>query len=358
MKRNGEPVKQHSSPGSPGEKIRRGALISRRILWVVLFLAVLFVFDRGLFFLVHGFEKDFYKTRGLRSIFWKKRDFNKHFLELPKGTYSTLIMGSSRTHQGIHPQYFAGQLKENAFKVAKAKARIKFNYYFYHEYKKVAGVPKVLIYGLDYFMFRKRSNAAFMDVVTGKNSGHAGYKKGPLLLVSNKETIDLFFNDVLEKISKRFARTLSPHRVTFKVIDPFIGYGGKEPLDKGNPGRFDRFDYEPYPGEEGIYFTRLLEDLHADGVTVILVYLPDYIGTYESNAQRERFRGDIRKLTGGYSNVFIYDYNHPDRFSLEKEEYFCDGGYGKTNSHLSITGGRVFNRRFLKDIKKYYQKGK
>lgn len=323
----------------------------------LLFVLLLFLFDRGLFFLGHGLEKSYYGKKNLMGIFFQKRDFNKKFLNLPKGTYNTLILGSSRTHRGIHPFYIHRRLKQKAFKIAKAKVRLKFNYYFYQQYKERAGVPKVVIYGLDYFMFKLESHPYFLQFVEPESGGEnpkKNYNGGLSLLVSNKEKIDSLINTVLEQWNESLNPAASGGG-SFNVIDPFIGYRKQEPIKSRKRRRFKRFDYEGYPGVEGEYFSKLLDQWQKDGVKVALVHLPDYIGTHQSNHHYDRFKKEIRTLTAAYKNVSIFDYNHPEQFSLKKDAYFLDGGYGKTNSHLSLSGARVFHRKFLKDLKKLYK---
>jgi hypothetical protein len=331
------------------------------LLGFLIFLGLVFAFDRGLFFLFRTLEANVYKKKSLNKIFIQRRDFNKQFLRLPEGTYSTLIMGSSRTHRGIHPYYFYKRLKQKAFKIAKAKIRLKFNYYFYKEYKKYAGIPRVVVYGLDYFMFRLKSHPFFMNAVSaeGEDAEPPPYADGLLLLLSNKAHIDDFFNNYLDQLNRNFnspAGTQEPGNEAIHTIDPFIGYEKKvyKPLPR-KKRRFRKFNYGPYPGKEGIYFTKLLKEWEKDGVRVILVFLPDYIGTYESNYQLDLFKREIQQLSAPYENVFIYDYNRPDKFPLSNPKYFLDGGYGKSNSHLSKTGARVFNRTLLKDIRKHYE---
>lgn len=319
----------------------------------LIFIFFLFAFDRGIFHIIRTWESNYYKKQELKKIFFQKRDFNKRFLKLPGGTYNTLILGSSRTHRGIHPYYLFKQINQKAFKIAKAKIRVKFNYYFYKEYKKYAGIPRVVIYGLDYFIFKLESHRFFMGAVADEDNGSDKYNDGILLLWSNKRHIDSFFNDLLEQLNLKF-KSEQINLNNFKIIDPFVGYEKKESLKLKKPSRFKKHDYVPYPGEEGIYFTKLLEEWEKDGVQVILVFLPDFIGSYESNYQMDLFKKDIGQLITPYKNVFIYDYNHPDKFPLSNPVYFIDGAYGKTNSHLSKRGAKVFNRLLIRDIKKHY----
>lgn len=319
-----------------------------------IFFLFLLLFDRGLFYLVRTIERNYSKRKDFKKIFGQRKDFNKNFTQLPKDTYSTLIMGSSRTHRGIHPLYIYEWLNQKAFKIAKGKINVKFNYYFYKEYKKVAGVPKVIIYGVDYFIFNQKSAENFLQFLGIKNNKEYMYKNGFLLLLSNKERIDTFFNNTLDTLNKIYTTDKNKKRIP--IIDPFIGYEKLEAFDERKPPRFRTFGYVPYPGEEGIYFTKLLEEWEADNVQVILVFLPDYIGTYKSNHQGEAFKKEIRRLAKPYKNVSIYDYNQPEAFPLSDADYFLDGGYGKTNSHLSRRGARLFNRMLVKDLKKHYGK--
>jgi len=322
----------------------------------LLLIILLLVFDRGIFFLMRSMEKGQLQAKGLQNLFFQKRDFNKKFLELPKGTYSTLIMGSSRTHRGIHPLYIYKRLKQKAFKIAKAKIRLKFNYFFYQRYKEIAGTPKVVIYGLDYFMFKLKSNPYFMKWVSDEQPAKSSaYNNSVLLLAGNKAWVDEFLNHEFEQLNGIIR---APRKVAggkFKLIDPFIGYRKSEKTDQHKPAYFKRFKYEGYPGKEGLFFIKLLELWKKDGVQVAMVYLPDYIGTYESNHQLNRFKNEIKRLTGPYKNVTIYDYDRPEKFALSNDAYFLDGGYGKTNSHLSLKGSRVFHRLFVKELKKHYR---
>ncbi|NIM16389.1 MAG: hypothetical protein GTO45_30720, partial [Candidatus Aminicenantes bacterium] len=222
-------------------------------------------------------------------------------------------------------------------------------------------IPNVVVYGLDYFMFKLKSHQFFMDAVSaaGEDAEPGPYANGLLLLLSNKSHIDEFFNNYLDQLNQNVNppnETQETGNGTIHVIDPFIGYEKQvyEPLPHKKRW-FKKFDYGPYPGKEGIYFTKLLEEWEKDDVQVILVFLPDYIGSYESNHQMDVFKKEIQQLTAPYQNVFIYDYNRPDKFPLSNPKYFLDGGHGKSNSHLSKTGARVFNRMLLKEIKKHYE---
>jgi hypothetical protein len=109
------------------------------------------------------------------------------------------------------------------------------------------------------------------------------------------------------------------------------------------------------PGTEGAYFFKLLEELTKDRVIVILVALPDYLGSLKTNCQHDEFINHLESLCGDYQGVHVVNYNSEDKFQLSNPDYFRDGGLGQTNSHLSPLGARIFSNLLFEEIKKYYQ---
>lgn len=331
----------------------------KRIYYLLLFVLFLFVFDRFFFFSFSKLEKHTYRHQ----------NFKKRFITFPSGTYDTLIVGSSRTNKGIHPALLYKSLGIKAKKIARATTGFKFNYKFYLEYKKFLNKPKFLIYGLDYFMFKMHSNQKWMRFFSEtKNKDLKG--KGILRLFSNKKGIDSLIVDSLNDMNafllpkqkttnkplekfihiKRKGKLVKVKRIP-DYMSKFVGFKSKDSFKPSKVANFDKVKYFKFPGREGQYFTKLLEELHKDKVTVILVFLPDIIGTYETAFQRELFIDNIRALSKKYPNVFIYNYNDPKIFPLDKKEYFLDGGYGFINSHLSMKGSKLLNRLLCKDIR-------
>jgi hypothetical protein len=120
------------------------------------------------------------------------------------------------------------------------------------------------------------------------------------------------------------------------------------------PRRFRRQFFPSFPGKEGRYFMKLLAELERDGVTIVLVALPDYFGSFKTNFQRDKFIRHLKQLGWKFKNLYVYNYNRPKRFPLDNPDYFNDGGYGKTNSHLSQKGAKLFNEILVKDLRKHY----
>lgn len=331
----------------------------RGIAYSLVFLLCFFVFDRLAFHAIRSVERRASEKQSLRSLFVRRHSFYRNFFSLPRGTFDTVIMGSSRTHRGIHPYYLYRHAGLSAFKIASAHGRPKFNYYFYQSYRKYAGPPALLVYGLDYFMFTTKTKAPFLHPLTSQKDS-ALEARGLSRLWSNKAQIDELLAEFLNLFAGEDEDADGAGTVLQRSglpagaahIHPFIGYRKLRGFDGRRPPRFERFTYKPFPGREGRWFLKLLRQLERDGVTVVLVNLPSFIGTHESIFQHEEFMADIGRLAAPLRGVHLLDYDRPDRFDLKNEEYFLDGGYGLINSHLSFAGAHILNRRLAADLKK------
>jgi hypothetical protein len=225
-------------------------------------------------------------------------------------------------------------------------------------YKKHAGVPKVVIYGVDYFIYTVKSDPRWLSQFQNANKGpKINFFSSPLLLLENKKKMDNFQNNILIRLQEE--KVPRDNKQYFKdFIDIQEHMGGENPgkkLISKEPPEYLRQYFPLPPGEEGDYFMKLLDELDRDDVTVILVALPDYYGSFKTNFQMREFINQLKSIRPKYKKLFIYNYNRPDQFPLDNPDYFIDGGYGMTNSHLSISGAKVFDEMLCEDIKKYYQ---
>ena len=321
----------------------------RSISTILIFLAILLLSDRLLFFLTTTTESNIFTDLA----------FKDEFKEYMKNTQvNTVILGTSRTYEGIHPPYFEEILGEKAFKEAQSGKGPKYNYYFYKFYQNQVGIPDIVIYGVDYFTFNIESRNRWLSRFNYRTE--ADYFFPGMLLWEHKKKINEFIDTVIESL-----KTILQRKNGMPVPPELIkaqNYLGSNPKKKKiiskRPDHFKRFRYRKSPGIEGNYFIKLLDLLHRDGVTVLLVMLPDYYGTNLTNINKRIFIRDIRDLGGRYSNVQVYNYNTTKRFPLDRTEYFINGGYGLTNSHLSRKGAKLFNRILLNDIRHHYIKWK
>ncbi|HSP06354.1 MAG TPA: hypothetical protein VLR94_04215, partial [Acidobacteriota bacterium] len=173
------------------------------------------------------------------------------------------------------------------------------------------------------------------------------------LLLYNKKRLGELANDGLTEIDQRLGgRHLPTNDILPAQMDTYHGTHSEGDLPVIASTRYKRVPYTPYPGEEGKYLDALLQSLHRDRVKVFLVILPEFIGTYETNFERDKFTAEIARVASGYDDVQVLNYNSPDRFPLNKPRYFIDGGYGNMNSHLSNNGSRVFDFMLAADLKR------
>ncbi|MCP5051181.1 MAG: hypothetical protein GY940_28710, partial [bacterium] len=232
-------------------------------------------------------------------------------------------------------------------------------------YKKYAGVPKVVIYGVDYFIYTVISDPKWLSRFDIEDSHERpGLFSNPLLLLRHKREIDNFQNNIMIGLKETWETNPEDNAEIeenpFKNIDIIQNYKGVElpgkKLVTQREGITRKVVFHPYPGKEGKYFMKLMEQLDRDGVIVVLVALPDYIGSYKTNYQRLEFIRHLKTLKRNYKRLFIYNYNKPRRFPLANTDYFNDGGFGMANSHLSQKGAEVFCNILIDDIRKHYNK--
>ena len=308
-----------------------------------LLLVCLFLFDRGLYFLSRKAQDFVHSGIALNRKFETIRD--------PAGR-KILILGTSRTYEGIHPMHLRRGLGMDVYKESYVSKGPAYNYYFYRYYRRAIGIPKIVIYGIDYFIFALHSNERLLRIFPETAQAARPYHRGLSLLMANRGELGELVNDALTELDRTLgARNLPVDDTMPDKMDIYHGTQSDGSLSVNPPAYFKPVPYTPYPGEEGEYLDALLKSLQSDGVKVVLVILPEFIGTYRTNFERGKLTGDLERLAARYNNIRILNYNLPDRFPLNKPRYFIDGGYGKMNSHLSMNGSRVFDFMLVEDLK-------
>jgi len=272
---------------------------------------------------------------------------------LQKNNYNSLIMGSSRTYEGIHPALLESE-KLHPFKWGFAGFGPKYNYYFYKLYKKVNKKPKTIILGVDYFVYTLFSSpSALGELNTGPDTGFTlNYLDPSILLLKNKKKIDIILKDIVG--------SLNPAKNAPKRdIEEIQSYTGSHKSGMKNykvyterTRRFKGSAFTKPPGSEGEYFFKMLDEFREDNVNLILVVIPEYIGTFRTNKFQRIFRMHLKRLKKKYENIRILNYNYIKKFNLGDASLFLDGGYGYTNSHLSKKGAEIFNKMLKKDLEK------
>ncbi|MBN1197576.1 MAG: hypothetical protein JXA62_09235 [Candidatus Aminicenantes bacterium] len=262
--------------------------------------------------------------------------------QLRNDQYDALIMGSSRSFHALLPIHFSELMGLNALQVSLKRKYPRYHYHFYRLYRERFQAPRYVFYGTDFHMFSIRSASSLLRNLIGDSAGvrpmplpEAG--KNPLLehiswLLHAKPLFEEFLQELLETAPGPFRE------------DPLLStYRGRtdNQVNVTRPEkRFRKIPYTPFPGKEGEYLVRLLQDLNHDGVQVYMVMLPDHIGTYASLRGTRQYHKDIRNLSARFTNVECLDFHDPETFPLQRADFFADGGWGKGNSHLSANGAR------------------
>lgn len=323
----------------------------RRALYrLALFLLFLLAFDRLLFLGLRAAEEAYSRrtvAATLQEKFAAVRD---------RDEVRVLILGTSRAFEGIHPAWIRKRLGVRSFKEAFVGKGPKYNYFFYQEYKKHMPLPRVVVYGVDYFLFNIKSERHWLQRFPQALVGQDRPNRGVSLLLANKAQTDRFFQLLLDGLKAEtggdanYQAEMDPER-----MEAYCGAASSGAIDPERPSHFKRVLFPRPPGQEGRFFKRLLLRAREDGVQVLLVALPDYIGTYWTNRGQKKFRDYFRRLDKSFANVRFLNYNDPRAFALERAELFLDGGYGHTNSHLSRSGAEIFNRLLIEDLRRHLE---
>ncbi len=317
------------------------------ILGFLILIIFFFVFDRILYKIIYNLEFSYYKGNEFEA------GFSKYISDKE---YDMLILGSSRTYEGIHPKYIKKYTNINSLKDAYQGRGPKSSLAFYRLYKKYKGPPKYVIYGVDYFIYTLQSNNQWLSRYSEKIKG-LYYLSSLSLLLKNRFNNDILLNNVQKNFNNHLNIEQNPieHLINMQEYSGISHVSGTIVIDK-RKSRGIQIGFRSFPGEEGWEFYELLAELDIDKVKTFLVVIPSHYGTYSYNVGRLRLIRNLRYLERKYKNIVVFNHNRPAKFKLHIAEYFIDGGWGKTNSHLSDKGAEIFNKNLCKDINKVLNK--
>jgi len=272
-----------------------------------------------------------------------------------KASYQVLVLGTSRTFEAVHPSHIEGTLGVKAFKEASKGKGLRYAYEFYKLYRDIVGRPKVVVYGVDYFMFGTLSDAGPLSRLrtgAGASGPAPGERFTPLLTLARKASNDRAILAALERAQQRLSSasgTFDPEHNPAHMA-AYTGREASRVVPRPEPARYERIPFARFPGVEGEFLPRLLEACGADGVMVMFVYPPDYLATRRTNYEHEAFASELRRVVAGAPHAFFFDYDDPKRFRTADPSLFWDGDYGNQNSHLSRRGAEDFARLYLPDL--------
>ncbi len=321
--------------------------MKKNLIQIILFLFILIIADRSLSFLISRFNYLLFKDCLLEQPL-------RNYLEGKK--FDTLILGSSRTYEGVHPLLLKSK-KFSPFKWSYAGNGPKYNYHFYKLFKKINGTPKIVIYGVDFFIYKLRSSPMELNEIGIRTTDRLllNITYPNLFIIALKNRYEILLNDIMNSY-----RT-SKFTLEKKIVDiqNYVGsdkaVSTKHKLHTERPATFKKLSFVPPNETESKYFFNLLEELKNDNVKVILLTLPDYIGTHKTLLGHIPFRFHLKKLQRTYKNINILNYNYSKTFDLKDESLFLDGGYGYENSHLSKKGSFILTSKLKKRLNKIFK---
>jgi hypothetical protein len=316
---------------------------ARYVSATLVFLAALVVFDRGLYSAITAIQARLERGTELPHLLAAVEH---------KREYEWLILGTSRTYEAIHPAFIEREFGVKAFKAAGRGKGPRYQYEFYRLYRPLFGAPRVLVLGIDAFMFSIQSEDPFLRKLDGpaRPASRASAVWPPLRLAAEQPAVARAILRILERV--QFGFTRDDPQFSVELMQGYVGTASSQLVEQAEPSRYGRVPHGRYPGAEGRYFTRLIEACSRDGVIVLLVYPPDYIGTYRTHADHAAFIAEVRTLVRDCPTCAVLDYADPGRFPIATARYFHDGGYGNTNSHLSKAGAEAFGRVWLPEARR------
>jgi len=316
------------------------------------FLIATFLLDRGLFHLFRVVEAKSFTASLLKD---------KLEAVPEKSRFEVLALGSSRVYNAVIPKFLNSLTGSRIFREGSKGKGPKYSYYFYRMYREAVGVPKVVVYGIDYFIFGLGSLTPLLQSFPECREAPQGWSPGVSLLLANKNRIDQYINEALNRTQDKVR--LGPQRFDpERNVADMEAFGGENVFDPSHvveepPLDFEakRSSYSPFPGEEGSYFAALLQELKKDKVAIVLATMPDHIGTFRTYRSYNRFiqeQKDLLSKLDYEGRAFLFDYDSPSLFPMDDRDCFLNGGYGVANSHLSAKGAEIYCRLLARDLKR------
>jgi hypothetical protein len=332
--------------------------IWRQILIAAAVLTLLFLCDRLFYLGLSGLADGFYARSGVGTDYYGKTEF------IRPGAYNCLIAGTSKAKEAVMPLYLYEKLGIRAHNAASPGRYPRYHYHYYQTFREQNGPPALCLYGMDYFTFGKASNEQQLQSLLGGGKERKTWKMGDMKNPSSafwsrishlyraKPQIDAFWVDLLDYLAFRHPLVEKPD-ITPGGISRYKGLFGTVPRENlVEPAQWSRSAYEASPGAEGDYFVKLLEALRRDRVLVVLLILPEFRPVWDTNHEHDRQLADLTALSSRFTNIFILDYNRPDRFDLDSPALFADGRYGERISHLSVFGAERLAGMLASDIRR------
>jgi hypothetical protein len=270
-----------------------------------------------------------------------------------------MIIGSSRAYNAFDPEIMAKQTGMTVRQEAWKGKYIRYHYHFYQQYRKISKAPKILIWGLDYFLFAHGTDRPYLQrlgLEEPSPKAHPSqadqYKRpaGPFSkishLVRNRALIQGTFYDILNLYNQE-DQPSGPRK--YRNSDRHI-------QAEIEPVQYIKYPYHTFPGQESQYLDDFLKLLIQDGVQIYLVILPDYLGTQLSHADEATYTREWTEIAARYPSISLLNFNTEKTYGISRSHLFFDGGYGKISSHLNRFGAAILSKKVAGILKNHRTK--
>ena len=266
-----------------------------------------------------------------------------------------LIFGASHSSFALNPSII-NEYGLTAVNYSKGGHNSVLNYYLYEKYRKEFSPPKVVIISCPYFNFSAETDSETIFNLLSY-SEFAGYMfsnifEFKLKLFKYRKILSDMHTQIFKSIFSEkkpirkigylydFSPELKNTNLTTNIQIPSdrVVYFKEDYVEDG-------YSKKDISNKEIIeYFHKLLKILQKDNVFVVLVEIPEYIGTRESILNKEIFYKEVKEEIKEYTNTIFINQTEIESFDFEDKTLFFDGGYGLTNSHLSYKGSNQYTK--------------
>lgn len=280
-----------------------------------------------------------------------------------------LVLGDSHTQRSINPNFTD---LFDVYNFSKTGNYLPINYAIYAAYREFNPAPKYVVLSMEPWSFRDKPFLGNYFLVPNKSHGSRYIEESMLEPKNYFSRLKEFKLNVIENagfttefLLRLISRSLLKKEkecITGKsyVLDRNLSNRDNNIADIKRPGHFKVTDYDhsfsPFSEHNKInlkYFKLLIDQLAQDGVRLVLLESPRFIGASDSIGNVLQFYHDIERIIKNYNNVFFlknnfFKINHADPY------IFYDGSWGNPNSHLNGKGAAIFNEQFFQWLNKVH----
>lgn len=271
-----------------------------------------------------------------------------------------LILGDSHTSSAFDPAVFA-DAQLSALNYSRGGHYAEFNEAFYAKYRQLYPPPKVVIISTPYFMFLNASETNALVALLDGADLTAYYSRHQKLSAPNFYQYGALFQEIPlylgrwlrgeqnALITYGYAADLDPNFRTKDLTTVPPATKTAPPIEYVRDG----YSKNAWWNQGNLAaFQRLLAQLAADQVMVLLVETPEYQGTQDFVHGKAQFYQEVEAEAQAYSTVTFLPQTALPVLDAKDQTLFSDGGYRNGNSHLSYKGSQLYTKAVLELIQR------